>query len=459
MKEIESRTSKYIKPTRENQFFQYAVIGFLIALFIMPQYFGLPLPMFDMTILRMMIVILSLMIFMDAQRRDEFLNLIRYSKFTLFLIPYLIVIGYTMVLRVDINAFLNPFIELYSLYLLVYAIKYTLGVDKLIQYIIVFSYILAILGMIEYVMGKSPFSYLETIKDIYTGQFIRSGHYRIMGPCVHSLGYGLLLISIVPFACIDVVKKELNLFAHPFLLVLLAMNVVFTGSRSTLSVFLLEVFLIFLFSTKEKKKTIFFGGILILFLLAIFLIVGRSTSVAQYILLQLTTIVDELFGTSYSIAYGASLADLGSSSNYRDQLKDIFKLDWLNPLLGIGRKRAFASEINGSYIHSVDNFYIAEYIRYAYPGLFAYILFLGYFIVNMIKTILKKHSDICKALFISSVCYLINLYWLDSLQTLKYLYIAFGICICLSDELKNETESEKRTVKEKKTSKYIKKRG
>lgn len=458
MNEIESRTSKYIKPTRDPQFFQYAVIGFLIALFIMPQYFGLPLPMFDMTILRMMIVVISLMIFMDRQRRDDFLNLIRYSKFTLFLIPYLMVIGYTMVLRVDINAVLNPFIELYSLYLLIYIIKYILGVQTTIRYLQVFALILAILGMVEYVMSRSPFSYLETITGIYTGQFFRSGQYRIMGPCVHSLGYGLLLISAVPFSCINVVKKELNLFAHPLLLILLAMNIVFTGSRSTLSVFLVEVFLIFLFSTKEKKKTIFFGGIFMLFLLAIFLIVGRSTSVAQYILLQLTTIIDELFGTSYSIAYGASLTDLGSSSNYRDQLTDIFKLDWLNPVLGIGRKRAFAAEINGSYIHSVDNFYIAEYIRYAYPGLFAYILFLGYFIINMIKTIFTRHSEICKALFISSVCYLMNLYWLDSLQTLKYLYIAFAIYICLKDDLEHETDPGEKEEKKKKTSKYIKKR-
>ena len=78
---------------------------------------------------------------------------------------------------------------------------------------------------------------------------------------------------------------------------------------------------------------------------------------------------------------------LGSSSDYRDQLKYIFTIDWLNPMLGIGRKRSFASEINGSFIQSIDNFYIAEYVRYAYPGLAAYVLILLYYLYKMNKTL------------------------------------------------------------------------
>lgn len=69
--------------------------------------------------------------------------------------------------------------------------------------IVVFSYVIALLGIVEYVLGRSPFSYLETIKGLYTGRFVRSGSYRIMSSCNHSLGYGLMLVTMVPFACYD----------------------------------------------------------------------------------------------------------------------------------------------------------------------------------------------------------------------------------------------------------------
>ena len=63
----------------------------------------------------------------------------------------------------------------------------------------------------------------------------------------------------------------------------------------------------------------------------------------RYILLQITSILDELLGTELAVQFGADLTALSSSSNYRDQLKYIFTVDWLNPLLGLGRKRSLNS--------------------------------------------------------------------------------------------------------------------
>lgn len=445
----ESITSKYVKPTREVMFFKYLAIGFLVALFVMPQYFGIPLPVFDFTILRIFLVMLTFAIIMDKDRRPQFLDLIFKSKGTLFLIPYLIVLVYTMVLRVDFNAFLNPFIELFCMYLMMYIIKYSLGVERTIRIIIVFSYILAVLGLVEYVIDKSPFAYLETIKGIYTGQFIRSGHYRIMGPCAHSLGYGLVLICVLPFACFDLENKKIALFKNPVLLVMLILNIVFTGSRSTLSVFFVEIFLLFLLSDKEKKKKYLSGGIFLVVAVALFLVVFKNTGVAQYILLQVTTIIDELFGTDFSAQFGAGQEALGSSSNYREQLKYIFQVDWLNPFLGIGRKRSFSCEINGSFIQSVDNYYIAEYVRYAYPGLITYIVFVAYYVISIVKKAFWSKNGICKMLFVSVACYLINLFWLDSLQTLKYLYIPFAIFAVMSDTCSHTQKKASKYIREK----------
>ena len=129
---------------------------------------------------------------------------------------------------------------------------------------------------------------------------------------------------------------------------------------------------------------------------------------------------------------------MGSSANYREQLKYIFTLDWLNPLLGIGRKRSFSSELNGSFIVSVDNFYIAEYIRYAYPGLAAFVLYISYFIVGLVKKSIRRQDAIYKVLLIGCLCYLINLFWVDSLQTLKYLYVLLALYCSLDFETRKK---------------------
>ena len=358
-----------------------------------------------------------------------------------------------MVLRVDVNAFLNPFIELLTFYLLIYLIRNTLGVEKTIQMIVVFSYVIALLGIVEYVLGRSPFSYLETIKGLYTGRFVRSGSYRIMSSCNHSLGYGLMLITMVPFACYDRKNKSVNLLAQPLLLLLLGANVFLCGSRSTLSVFLLEVILLVGLSSKMEIKKFVMIALVLAGIFAVILAAIRNTTMGRYILLQITSILDELLGTELAVRFGADLTALSSSSNYRDQLKYIFTVDWLNPLLGLGRKRSFKSEINGSFIESVDNFYIAEYVRYAYPGMITYLLFLGSMIAGMIKRVRRDKSGLPKILLVGSVCYLINLFWVDSLQTLKYLYILFALFLCL-DPVREGEDAPPMT-----TSKYLKKRG
>jgi hypothetical protein len=421
----------------------------------LPQYFGVPFPLFDFTVLRITIIIVLFFLFGIKQKQQELLKLIGQAPYSRVLVPYLIVLIYTTVMRTDVNAFLNPVVEILSFYLMVYIIKYCFGIKRTLEFLLIFSYILVILGLVEYVFQRSPFSYLETIHGLSSGRFIRSGYYRIMGPAIHSLGYGLILVTMVPIVCYDIEKEEINILRHKLLFFMTAANIFFTGSRSTLSVFLLEIGMLVLFTTKENRKKLIIAGSVFVAIFAASLFILQRTSIANYILLQITSVLDELLGTTYSVRYGADLNALGSSSNYRDQLKYIFQVDWLNPLLGIGRKRSFSSEINGSFIYSVDNFYIAEFIRYAYPGMICYIAFLLYFLIHMLKNSIQKKSQISKMLFTGSLCYCINIIWLDSLQTLKYLYVLFAIFCCLPE---NSTVKWKiiEQVRKKASSKYIK---
>lgn len=448
--------SKYIKQTRIVTAFNSVALVFFFTFYILPQYFGIPFPLFDFTVLRIMIIIMFLFILGIKQRKLDFFQLIAKSPYSLVLVPYLFVLTYTMILRVDVNALLNPAIELISFYLLVYIIKNIFGITKTLKYIFVFTYILAVLGLLEFVIQKSPFLYLKTIEGMFISEVIRSGYYRIMGPSIHALGYGLILITMVPIICYDIEKQEINMLRHKLLFIMVALNVFFTGSRSTLSVFLLEVVILALLSTKINKKKLILTGTLLITIFVVLLIVFQHTAFVRYILLQITSVIDEMLGTTYSAKYGADLEWLSDSSDYRDQLKLIFKIDWLNPFIGIGRNRSFASEINGSYLISVDSFYIAEFIRYAYPGMICYIIFLLYFLIRMLKNSIQKKSQISKMLFTGSLCYCINILWLDSLQTLKYLYILFAIFCCLPENNPNEMKVGEQVIKKKKLpSKYL----
>lgn len=436
------KRSKYIKTVAEEKLVSRVSIVFLFSLFVMPQYFGIPFPAFDLTVMRIMMIIMILLILANDRRKHEFWHLLKDSGFGKIIIPFVIVITYTMILRGDLKAFLNPALEIILLFLCAYIVKYVLGVDKTIQCITVFMYILSIMGLIEYVLGKSLFSYLVTIPELYTGTYIRSGYYRIMGPTGHALAYGLVLIVATPITCYNVKEKKVDVLCKPILLIMLTLNVFFTGSRSNLALFLLELVLLFLFSARQEKKKFLFCFSIIGLLLAIVLIVFHKSAISQYFMLQITTIVDEVLGSELSAAYGADAKVLGDSSSYRELLKQLFTSGYVNPLLGYGRG-GYQFTIEGVEIGSIDSFYIVTFVQYAYPGLLTFLLFAFYYVLKMIQDGVKKKAAICIVIVIGCICYMINLYWVDSLLTLKYLYLIFALYWGWSETMQRKTEEKK----------------
>ncbi len=427
---IGNEKSKYIKNTKELNAFRKIAVGYVFSLYVLPQYFGLPNPVFDLTAVRIMIILVFALVVSDYERNKHFWGVIFKEKIGLLLIPYIVVLTYTMVLRVDINAFLNPIIEIIEMYLLIYLIKETFGIDDFIRLIMVFIYLLVFLGFVEIVTGTTPFVYLKTINGIYTGRFVRGGHYRIMSCASHSLGYGLMLVTMLPFSGYDVDTKEYNVFRRPILLLLLMVNVFQTGSRSTLGVAFGEIAFMFILSDRKylKANVVYLATSFVTFCLV--LAATFKTSFGNYIMLQLTSLIDSVFDTSYSVAYGADILQLRQSKAYRELLKEIYHVDWVNPILGLGRQRGFRSLVNGRVVKSIDNFYIAEFLRYAYPGEISYIAFLVLTMLGMLRDIIKTRSGIIRMCLIGSVMYCLNIKVVDSLQTLKYLYVLFAIYVC-----------------------------
>ena len=426
--------SKYLK-NRENRFFYIMSEVFLVAMLVMPAYFGIPVPGFDLTAIRIMIIVLMVMICCNRDRLYDFFRTVKYNQIFLVLLPYLFVIVYTTVFRTDLKAFLNPFIEILTFFLLIYTIKDCLGVEKTLAIVIGCYYLFAVQGIIEYPRGESLFKLLKTLDgNLVGGNFVRGGQYRIMGPAPHSLGYGLMLVIGFPLTTLDLKNKTMYLFQRPVLFLLIIVNIVFTGSRSALAIFFVQLILVFILSSKsEKKKTLLFGTVGFIVLMVI-LVALSGTSIGNYFMLQITGVVDEVFGTTFSLNYGATLITQ-QSSDYRDYLWYVFQVSWLNPLIGIGRSRSFSTVINGVTLESLDNFYIAEYVRYAYPGMFSYIFFMVFMIVKMLIKLIKKPDDYTKVFLISAIGYAMGIYFTDTLSTLKYLYLIFALFICYADDM------------------------
>ena len=159
------------------------------------------------------------------------------------------------------------------------------------------------------------------------------------------------------------------------------------------------------------------------------------------------SVVDQLFGTTYAAAYGIDSSTLQNSSNYREVLPYIFTLDWLNPLVGRGTHFG-GVEIQGVYVHSIDNYYVSQYIKYAYPGLVSYVLFLAVTLITLIHEIYKYKSGLAKMVLIGAGCYFLNLWWLDALQTLKFVYLLLAVFFACQLERKDHEKRKGSTMKE-----------
>ena len=416
-------------------------VFFIFGAIIMPQYFGVHIG-YDITCARLANLLFLVYMIANPLILNHFVKTTLRCEIFYPIFLYLIVAGYTMVFRTDVNAFFLVFLEAFLLFMMIYGIRYVIGYQRAVRWIIGCSYFFGIYGLVEFACGQSLFlKFLATVPTAVTNCY-RSGHYRVMGPCGHPLGYGLVLLLLIALACVDLEKDEIYLFKRPVLLVLLLVNVILTGSRSTLGIAAAEVVVILLISNRTNIKKSLFMMVCCIVLLGLFLLLFHKTGVGRYILMQITSVIDQVFGTEWAGVFGADVTTLQNSENYRKNLPEIFKLDWLNPLIGRGIKRGFGAEINGVFIHSVDNYYVVQYIKYAYPGLISYMLFIGTTLFVMIKSIRFFKSALCKLALVATVCYYVNLWWLDALQTLKYEYIMIALFFAFVLQKRDEAKKE-----------------
>ena len=405
----------------------------LICIFIFPDYFGIYIPKLpSLTMKRIILILLLLFIFHDKRKRKKFIEIILNFKFKYFFLLYIFVILYTAILRVNINTLFQPITDnILIFFTIVYLFKYELQTKDFFNIINKIAFFLCILGIIEYILGFSIFSMLETIPGILAVSS-RDGVHRIMGPCRSPLAYGLYLNLLLPLIAYDYKHKVVNILKKKTLLILIVLNIFFVNSRLATAVLIIEIILLILISTKEIRELSFLVISASVLIILFFVFAFKNFELSQKIILSFTNIFDTIFNTNYGVNLGGQ--SLYDSTYYRTLLPKIFRLEWLNPLLGRGYGYKISLVIDGYWIRSIDNFYVGQYIFLGYPGLVATLGIIIAFLCFIYKKGFKERSLLYKSIFIACICYFISLWWVDHLGTLPYIYTLFGFVYAIKDK-------------------------
>lgn len=405
---------------------------FLVSVFVLPMYFGVRLVFFDLTPLRFFEVLLIICIMKNNIRRQNFINLMKKCPNNVWIGAYLIVVVYTNLIHLSINTVIYWITNgVLLIFCIAYLVVYEYGINGFLFKLRKYTWILCILSPMEIFLGKSPFAFLDTLGKVATSERFES--VRISGNLTVANGYAMYLMILFPIICYDLQERKINMGKNKWLLGLIAINILLTGSRLTVGTLVLGVVVCFFAQNKGliKKQLII---IMILIPIVCWLIyVFRNVSLIRGLIRTMLSTVDEILGTNYAIRYGADATTLYNSSYYRELLwKNTIGGGWLNPFLGKGGNYHFGMYVDGYRIFSIDNFYVYQYITYAWPGVITWLIMSLSFLKTMAIKIKKNNYALGKVLGVSFVCYFISLWYLDQLQTFQMMMSIFGMSYGIS---------------------------
>lgn len=411
---------------------------FLFSLFVLPPYFGVRLGFFDLTVFRFFEVLLLLLIWKKKSRRQEFIRMALDCPHTLFIAAYMFVIVYTNLYHPALNEIFYWLMNgVFVFYIVVYLVSTEYGVEGFLRKVHIYTWIITLVSPLELLIKKPPFSFLDTLHK--SSHNIRFGVVRIMGNCTTTNGYAMLLCLLLPIICYDYRRRRIDIVENRWLVVLIMVNILLTGSRVSIGMAIFCLVLCLFAQDKHRLlKFLVIGAVVIpvgIGLIYIF----REASFVKSLLLSAATMIDEIFKTSLSVSLGADANVLYNSSHYRDLLvSGTFGSNWLNPLLGRGGGYNVAMYIEGYSIYSVDNFYVGQYIYYAYPGVVTWLVMSASFLVSALWNFFISREYLLWALSVGTVGYFISLWYLDQLGTFPIMLAFFGLTYCVCRNLKEQ---------------------
>lgn len=401
---------------------------FFFSLLCFPDYIGFRFGI-AWNLQRIIIVIALIWILRNNIRANQLLHTIGNHKGNWLILLYLSVCFLTMVVRKDLGSFMRPMMDyVMTYYLTLYFLKYEIKMDSFFRFFILCVWICGIFGILEAIFKFNVFSIFPTIEGLGGSGIERDAAYRICVNGRHPLGYGLYLLLAFPLVCFNQKQRTMDILNNPILEILILVNVFCTGSRSTLGLALFEIVLVLIFSRYEQIKKAMVVLLPLILAMCLSLILFSNSELVHKLYVKLVVMFDGAFNTNYAGKWlNYNSLNLEGSSNYRYYLPKIFTLPDLNPFLGLGIGHNFHTTIEGIEIQSIDNFYVSQYIKYAYPGLFTLSLFLFSKIKDLLISLFTSRDDIFKVFFIGLLVYFINLWFVDDLETLKLIFMIFGV--------------------------------
>lgn len=421
---------------------------YLIALTILPDWFGFNFLML-FSAKRIMLLVCYAFIIFGRKRLFTFLRELKTYKWANLVIAlYMLVRLYTAVFRADLQAFAGEFLDgVLVFYLIAYILKHELGINTVLKFLRIVLWILVIEGILEYLTHINLFSFLDTTNQFAVITNIRDGGLRVQSNCHHPIHYGIYVSILFLLSCFDYEKNKIYLFRNPALFLLSLIAIYLSGSRAPLGIFLLSCVVLIFFSKKDdliKSLIILFAVFAIAIL---FLFLAGNTSLGREIWQSLAMFSDQLFGTTFvADFFSAELAnEYYQSAEYRNILySNVFALDYLNKFLGRGVNYNFSIIINDYWFKSVDNAYVLYYIQFAYPGLITFILLLlfmsGTVLYGMFKT--RGAQKLYAAILVAFVCYFINIWYVATMGTFMYIWMLFAIAYVANQNIKNKGVSK-----------------
>lgn len=395
---------------------------FLLGLFFFPQYFGIRLGSFDLTVLRIFEILLLFFIFVKEDKRNMFTGLIVDCKQGVFLLLFIIFI---MIADSKNTSVMSSMYWITNVgvvfYLVLYLIIYEYGPEIFVKKIKKIISLVCMISPFQVILKFSPFELLDFLDKSTGGS--RFGSIRITGNWGVSNGYAMMLVMLLPIICYNFKEKKIDFWENKWTVILLFLNVILTGARLTVATFALTILLGFFFQSTRAKRNIL-ASIFFIFpvvVMAVFLF--SDNSIVESLLRTVMSAVDEIFKTSYATNFGADSRILASSTNYRRTLLMVAQnIESFNPFHGKGSYFELDLEYQGFFLNSIDNFYIELYIKYAITGLVTFILLGISFMMLAIRECINNCLKI--AIIISIICYYTSLFYLSHLQT-------FPIMICI----------------------------
>ena len=279
---------------------------YIIAVFMLPQYFGISIGGFALTAQRALMLVWLIIIFRSGKHRYQFITAAMTCPITPLVILYLFVIIYTSFMRNDIKSLISPVADyVMVLYIIMYIIRYIIRPELFFDYFRKMVWLIGCLGIAEGLVRQNPYRLLHTISYINGGGSWRGGAYRIGAMCSHPIGYGMYLLLLIAVVSYDIKSKKISIWKNKWLILLLAVNMFLTGSRSTLGIMFLELVVLFVLSgdmtgnIKTVSSCLKVGSVLFLFG-----IVFYDTSIVQYVCLQFAQVIDVIFETDYALQFG-----------------------------------------------------------------------------------------------------------------------------------------------------------